>query len=112
MISRRLSGCAASGRLFARRSLFSCGLRRFPRWRTTVTSTNDGGVGSLRQAILYSNTYPGEDLINFSIPGPGVHMIAPTSELPHITRLGDDRRLHAAGSEPEHADGRATTPFC
>ncbi len=41
----------------------------------TVTNTNDGGAGSFRQAILDANGTPGSDLIQFAIPGAGVHTI-------------------------------------
>jgi hypothetical protein len=49
-----------------------------------VTNTNDSGAGSLRQAILDSNSNPGVDLISFSI-GSGPQTIAPTSSLPEIS---------------------------
>jgi len=75
--------CARSA-VFAAITLFSWAAA-LSAFTYTVTSTNDSGLGSLRQAILYSNTYAGEDLIVFDIPGPGVHTISPTSELPHIT---------------------------
>ncbi len=52
----------------------------------TVTSSADSGPGSLRQAILDSNALGGgTNTIEFSIPGPGVQTIAPTSPLPPIT---------------------------
>ena len=51
----------------------------------TVTSTNDAGAGSLRQAIIDANANAGADLIGFNIAGTGVHTIAPTSALPTIT---------------------------
>ncbi len=51
----------------------------------TVVNTNDSGPGSLRQAILDANAIPGADLIDFNIPGAGVHTITPTSQLPPIT---------------------------
>jgi len=51
----------------------------------TVVNTLDGGPGSLRQAILDANAAPGADLIDFNIPGDGVHTISPTSALPGIT---------------------------
>ena len=45
-----------------------------------VSSTNDGGPGSLRQAILDSNAATGEtNTIDFNIPGSGVQTIAPLS---------------------------------
>jgi hypothetical protein len=50
----------------------------------TVTNTNDGGAGSLRQAILDANAHTGLDLINFSI-GSGTKTIKPASALPTLT---------------------------
>ena len=51
-----------------------------------VTSTADSGPGSLRQAILDSNTATGgTNTIDFAIPGRGVQTIAPLSPLPAIT---------------------------
>jgi len=50
----------------------------------TVTNTNDSGLGSLRQAILNANTFKGVDLINFNIPGRGVHTIRPVFPLPIV----------------------------
>jgi hypothetical protein len=54
----------------------------------TVTNTNDIGLGSLRQAILDSNANPGPpgttNLIEFNIPGSGVHTIMPATQLPDI----------------------------
>src|SRR5437016_6318317 len=52
----------------------------------TVTNTNDSGLGSLRQAIIDSNSTAGQkDTIAFNIPGTGVRTIAPLSSLPLIT---------------------------
>ncbi len=50
-----------------------------------VTSTDDDGLGTLRQAIVDAYDHIGPDTIAFAIPGPGVHTIAPTSELPPIS---------------------------
>src|SRR5438093_4584214 len=50
-----------------------------------VTSTQDAGVGSLRQAILDANDNQGADRIVFNIPGSGVQTIRPLSPLPVIT---------------------------
>jgi hypothetical protein len=48
----------------------------------TVTNTNDTGAGSLRQAIVDSNTSVGVlDTITFNIPGAGVHTITPVATL-------------------------------
>src|ERR1051325_1070262 len=50
-----------------------------------VTNTNDGGAGSLRQAILNANANAGAEVIAFNIAGAGVKTISPTSALPTIT---------------------------
>jgi uncharacterized repeat protein (TIGR01451 family) len=50
-----------------------------------VTNTADSGSGSLRQAILDSNTAGGTNTINFSITGTGIQTIALASSLPTIT---------------------------
>jgi subtilisin-like proprotein convertase family protein len=50
-----------------------------------VTTTADGGFGSLRQAITDANLIGGTDQIHFSIPGPGPYLIATASPLPTIT---------------------------
>ena len=49
-----------------------------------VFNTNDGGAGSLRQAIISANANPGVDTINFNLP-PGGQTITPGSPLPVIT---------------------------
>ena len=52
----------------------------------SVTTTADSGPGSLRQAILDSNTATGgTNTIDFAIPGQGVQTISPLSPLPAIT---------------------------
>lgn len=52
----------------------------------TVTTMNDGGAGSLRQALLDANAAAGADLIVFNItPVGGVKTIALQSPLPAIT---------------------------
>src|SRR3954464_6337749 len=50
-----------------------------------VRNTNDDGPGSLRQAITKANAPTAPDVINFNIPGTGVHTIAPKSQMPTIT---------------------------
>lgn len=50
-----------------------------------VTNTNDGGPGTLRQAILDANARDGADTIAFDIAGPGAKTVAPSSPLPRIT---------------------------
>jgi hypothetical protein len=49
-----------------------------------VTNTNDSGPGSLRQAIVETNTNPDPETISFRI-GTGVQTVAPTAALPTIT---------------------------
>ncbi|PYK68225.1 MAG: hypothetical protein DME45_08575 [Verrucomicrobia bacterium] len=52
----------------------------------TVTNTADAGAGSLRQAMLDSNSSAGVlDTITFNIPGAGVRTIIPLTVLPTIT---------------------------
>ena len=52
----------------------------------SVTTTADSGPGSLRQAIVNSNTETGgTNTIGFAIPGQGVQTISPLSPLPAIT---------------------------
>jgi uncharacterized protein (TIGR02145 family) len=50
-----------------------------------VTNTDDGGMGSLRNAINYANTNSGRDSIIFNIAGSGLHTIQPLSPLPVIS---------------------------
>src|SRR6266404_604308 len=50
-----------------------------------VFNTNDGGAGSLRQAILNANASPGVDTIKFNLPPGGNQTISPGSALPPIT---------------------------
>jgi titin len=51
----------------------------------TVTTGDDAGPGSLRQAILDSNATPGPDDIAFGIGGGGVQTVRPTALLPAVT---------------------------
>ncbi|SIN77733.1 Right handed beta helix region [Singulisphaera sp. GP187] len=50
-----------------------------------VTTTDESGPGSLRQAILNANANPGLDTIRFALPADGPRSIRPTSALPTIT---------------------------
>ncbi|HEX7333081.1 MAG TPA: SBBP repeat-containing protein [Pyrinomonadaceae bacterium] len=50
-----------------------------------VTTANDHGTGSLREAITNANATPGADTITFNIPGPGVKVINVVAPLPEIT---------------------------
>ena len=51
----------------------------------SVTTTNDSGTGSLRQAIVTANTNPGPNTIVFQIPGKAPFTIKPASALPALT---------------------------
>jgi hypothetical protein len=50
-----------------------------------VTTTDDAGAGSLRQAILDANATPGTDEIDFAIGSGGAQTIRPRSDLPYVT---------------------------
>jgi uncharacterized repeat protein (TIGR01451 family) len=50
-----------------------------------VTTTNDSGTGSFRQAILNANSGSGTDVIAFNLPGAGPFTIVVQSALPTLT---------------------------
>ena len=78
-----------------------------------VTTTNNAGAGSFRQAILDSNASPARDTIVFNIAGSGLHTIAPTSPLPTITdSVTIDGRTQPgfAGTPLVELDGTAAGP--
>src|SRR5262249_14246201 len=52
---------------------------------TVTLATDTGANNELRWAINKANTHPGADVIDFAIPGAGVHTITLTSALPAIT---------------------------
>src|SRR6266705_177468 len=54
-------------------------------YQLLVTSTNDSGPGSLRQALLDGNDSPDENLVIFSLPGAGPYKISLLSALPEVT---------------------------
>ncbi len=54
-------------------------------YRLVVTSADDAGPGTLREALLDANDAPGENLIVFDLPGPAPHIIQLLSALPEIT---------------------------
>src|ERR1051326_660122 len=51
----------------------------------TVTTTNDSGPGSLRDAITSANNNAGADTIDFNISGAGQKTISILSDLPNLT---------------------------
>jgi hypothetical protein len=55
-----------------------------PPTKTSVTSTSDAGVGTLRAAIQFANATPGTQEIIFNLPGSGAHTISLASALPDI----------------------------
>ena len=62
-----------------------------------VDTTDDSGPGSLRQAILDTNSEAGLTLaIDFAIPGAGVQTIEPVTRPPSDHRVGAHRRHHPA----------------
>lgn len=72
----------------------------------TVTTTSDGGPGSLRQAIADANGRPGQDTIAFDLPGSGVRLIPLESPLPPITDALTIDGYTQPGSHPNTlADG-------
>lgn len=66
----------------------------------TVSNTNNAGAGSLRQAILNTNTNPGPDRIVFNIPGAGLQVIRPTTAFPVITDPVEIDGYTQPGSSP------------
>ena len=81
MVARKFSGRALSLCLFL---LLGAGGITAHAATFVVTTTNDSGAGSFRQAILDANANAGSDSITFNI-GSGLKSIAPTSKLPDIT---------------------------
>jgi Domain of unknown function DUF11 len=73
-----------------------------------VTNVNDNGPGSLRQAILDSNSGAGSDVIDFNINGSGVHTISlTTTPLPTI----QDTVLIDGTTQPSNGGTTVTTPL-
>ena len=76
----------------------------------TVTDTADRGPGSLRQAILNSNSMTSStNTITFAIPGQGVQTIAPITPLPAITEPALNAALAGASYLPPPDFGGSTT---
>ncbi|MFI5454073.1 MAG: FG-GAP-like repeat-containing protein [Isosphaerales bacterium] len=83
---RRRDDWAFSGMLFRLRPRLEVMEDRTLLTAFLVTNTDNSGPGSLRQAILSANAVKGSgDVIDFAIPGAGVHAIEPSSALPPIT---------------------------
>jgi IPT/TIG domain/S-layer homology domain len=72
-----------------------------------VTSTNDTGAGSLRQAIIDANGAGGADTIAFNIAGSGVHTITLATALPAVTgALTIDGYTQSGASANTHPVGQ------
>jgi PKD repeat protein len=54
----------------------------------TVTTTNDAGAGSLREAMTFCNLTPGADIVAFNIAGQAPHTISVLSSLPILNDPG------------------------
>jgi hypothetical protein len=71
-----------------------------------ITNTADSGPGSLRQALVDSETSAGST-VTFNIPGSGVHTITPSSALPVVTASIDGTTEPGyAGTPLIEIDGR------
>jgi hypothetical protein len=67
----------------------------------TVTTTNDTGPGSLRDAINQVNASTNDsETIDFNIPGSGVHAIKPATPLPYLTNTVVLNGYSQPGSHP------------
>ena len=66
-----------------------------------VTNTNDSGLGSLRAAMIDSNSSSGMQTITFNISGSGPHTINLATDLPNIT----DTVIIDGSSEPDYVAG-------
>jgi titin len=78
-----------------------------------VTNTDDGGAGSLRQAILDANATPGTNEINFATGDGGAQTIRPTTALPEVTHsivIDGTTQQGFTGSPLIGLDGTDVTP--
>jgi hypothetical protein len=66
-----------------------------------VTNTNDGGPGSLRQAITDANASPGADIIEFNLAYPAtIHLAS------NLVAIRDDLTIHGPGANNLIIDGQ------
>jgi hypothetical protein len=78
-----------------------------------VTTTDDAGAGSFRQAILDANATPGTNEIDFAIGDGGAQTIRPTSALPEVTHsvvIDGTTQPGFAGSPLIDLDGANVAP--
>jgi hypothetical protein len=78
-----------------------------------VTTGDDAGPGSLRQAILDANAAPGPNEIDFAVGGGGAQTIRPTSPLPALTNqvvIDGTTQPGYSGSPLIDLDGLAAAP--
>ncbi len=73
----------------------------------TVTSTDNAGAGTLRQAILDANANGGADQIDFNIAGAGPHTINVTASLPQIT---EQVTINGSSQSGTVCNGTSTVP--
>jgi len=72
----------------------------------TVRNFNDSGLGSLRQAVMNANNSPGNDVITFQLPNPGIITLT-TGEI----TIAANGTLEIRGPGPEvlHISGNNTS---
>lgn len=71
--------------------------------RFVVTTVDDSGPGTLRQAILDANSTVGQNTIDFDIPGAGPRVIQPITPLPAVTDAVFIDGFSQPGSAPNTA---------
>ncbi|MBN1425684.1 hypothetical protein JXA88_14100 [Candidatus Fermentibacteria bacterium] len=102
-MTQRFPLCHCSRRAFAPWLSISLMFLVAPPSRATiyvVSSTADGGAGTLRNQITAANANPGADQIIFAISGTGPHTIQPLSALPTIADTLTIDGYTQAGSSP------------
>src|SRR5262249_45794756 len=75
--------------------------RTAPAVFTVTTDSGGGDPGSFRLALANADATPGLDVINFNIPGSGVHTITPTGPLSII----EDSVIIDATTQPGYTLG-------
>ena len=86
---------------------------RLPAATFTVTTINDNGPGSLRQAILDANAAGDLDTVRFQIPGTAPFTISPSSPLPVLAApvfIDGSTQPGYAGSPIVELNGSAAGP--
>ncbi len=81
----------------------ACGIAQAQLAPFLVTTVDDSGPGTLRQAIVDANGTVGQNTIAFDIPGSGPHVIQPITPLPDITDAVFIDGYSQPGSAPNSA---------